>query len=218
MLKRQRAASPPPPSSSNIPLVSDTPGDSIAERNFKKQRTAPPSLDGRTRGWGQDQELSTEEDDGEEYYIDEDTEDMVPSPSPAGYVHPTLHAENEYKSANTVLRELHTLHQHRMLFSTAQPSGNHSTAHLMVAHTSPPLLHGPSPLRNQIGKDKMTTTWSQHPPTMTKEKTSEDDNSVLEEEATRVAERYEGLNKFVHTSVLATHSKPLIDPGFLSEC
>lgn len=196
MLKRQRQASPPPPSSSNIPLITAPAGDAIAERIFKKQRTAPPSLDGRIRGWGQEPELPGEDDDGEDY-IDDDIEDMVPLPSTAGYVHPSLHAENEYKSANTVLRELHTLHQHRMLFSTPPSSGSHSIAHLMVAHTSPPLLHGPSPLRNQIGKDRITGAWSPHSSSTAKEKSSEKDESVLEEEAHRVAERYEGLNKFV---------------------
>jgi hypothetical protein len=195
MLKRQRQTS-PPPSSLNIPLISDLPSDAIAERNFKKQRTAPPSLDGRIRGWGQEPELPGEDDDGEDY-IDDSTEDMVPLPSTAGYAHPSLHAENEYKSANTVLRELHTLHQHRMLFSTPPSPGSHSTAHLMVAHTSPPLLHGPSPLRNQIGKERITGAWSQHSNSTAKEKSSENDDSVLEQEAHRVAERYEGLNKFV---------------------
>ncbi|KIK02297.1 hypothetical protein K443DRAFT_677692 [Laccaria amethystina LaAM-08-1] len=116
MLKRQRPSS-PPPSISNIPLVDDS------SHNFKRRRILPPILDGPSRGWGTSQEEDIYEEDAST--SDEEGENTTASSSNRDVV--------EYSSANTVLRELHTLNQHRLTRAFASPSGNaaHSSAHFI---------------------------------------------------------------------------------------
>ncbi|TFK23118.1 hypothetical protein FA15DRAFT_670855 [Coprinopsis marcescibilis] len=102
MLKRQRQASPVPASSSSIPFVHhDTPDDFLASRDLKRRRTEPPVLDGTSRGW--------------EVAPGDEEEDYEPSE----YDQHTVQAAqtDEYKSTNNLLRELHILQQHRLLFT-----------------------------------------------------------------------------------------------------
>ncbi|CAA7264704.1 unnamed protein product [Cyclocybe aegerita] len=123
MLKRQRASS-PPPSSSSVPLVTDNLVDLI-DRGTKRRRTQPPVLDGGARGWAQD----NCNDDEEDYYSDEGDK---------SYPRQTMTRGNsEYAVENSKLRELHTLHQHRLLFSSSNPS-----------HYGPSHAHAPGVLTN----------------------------------------------------------------------
>ncbi|KAG5648162.1 hypothetical protein DXG03_006116 [Asterophora parasitica] len=116
MLKRQRQSSPPP----SIPLIEDPfPFQDITEarRNSKRRRVLPPSLDGNSRGWGVFAPPSQDNDEDEEYVSEEDegTEDNGDRSRWAPYL-------SEYKDANNVLNELHTLQQHRLLFSSGHAS------------------------------------------------------------------------------------------------
>lgn len=108
MLKRQRPSS-PPPSISDIPLVDDSSHD------FKRRRILPPILDGPSRGWGTSQEEDIYEEDAD--ISDEEREHTSSSSSSNPDV-------VEYRSANTVLRELHTLNQHRLTQAFASPPRN----------------------------------------------------------------------------------------------
>lgn len=130
MLKRQRPSS-PPPSISNIPLVDDSSHD------FKRRRILPPILDGPSRGWGASQEEDIYEEDAST--LGEEQENTSSSSNPDVV---------EYSSANTVLRELHTLNQHRLTQAFVSPPRNaarssahfidpYSYSHLSKSHLPP---------------------------------------------------------------------------------
>ncbi|KAG5341376.1 hypothetical protein E4T56_gene13289 [Termitomyces sp. T112] len=111
MLKRQRPPSPPPfvPS---IPLVDDSYPD--ATRDVKRRRILPPSLDGKSRDWSIPD--IPDDDDDEDY----DSQHEKAKPYGIGLTMDSA----DYKQANTVLHELHTLHQHRLLFTSTHDSGS----------------------------------------------------------------------------------------------
>lgn len=113
MLKRQRPSS-PPPSISNIPFVDDSSHD------FKRRRIFPPILDGPSRGWGMSQEEDIYEEDAGT--SDEERENTSSSSNPD---------VAEYKSANTALRELHTLNQHRLTFASSSRNAARSCTHFI---------------------------------------------------------------------------------------
>ncbi|KJA25955.1 hypothetical protein HYPSUDRAFT_64182 [Hypholoma sublateritium FD-334 SS-4] len=146
MLKRQRNSSPTPAPSASTPVFADEPPD----RDTKRRRTAAPELDGRARGWA----TQPDGDDDDEYI----SQDEAPDPA--------LPRSEEYKSANTMLRELHTLHQHRLLFaSSPQPTSSPAADKWHV-----PLLTPPPQKCGQPGGPSV-------------------------EEATRVAQQYEATNR-----------------------
>ncbi|EAU93308.1 hypothetical protein CC1G_08621 [Coprinopsis cinerea okayama7 len=122
MLKRQRQPSPVPSSSSSIPLVTDCGPDDISMRNLKRRRTQPPPLDGASRGWNNHrnpQSFSMGRNDGDEedyYESDEDDDDSNQTNETERNAEGEVVME-EYKSTNNLLRELHILQQHRLLFS-----------------------------------------------------------------------------------------------------
>ncbi|KAF8350258.1 hypothetical protein F5887DRAFT_944519 [Amanita rubescens] len=95
MLKRQRPTTPPIPS---MPLWADpSPLDSMMmEREHKRRRTTSITpLDTPWKDWGNKLQAIANDADN--------------SPEPT---------DSEYRTANGTLRELHTLHQHRLLFSS----------------------------------------------------------------------------------------------------
>ena len=126
MLKRQRPVSPPPMFSS-VPLVmTDPPATDFMRRDTKRRRTLPPILDGAYRGWAQAPPLSINnvEDDDEDHISDDEVEKIAPNFSINCSLiqqHPP-EDKTEYASTNSFLRELHTLQQHRLLFSSPPPS------------------------------------------------------------------------------------------------
>ncbi|KAF9499885.1 hypothetical protein BDN71DRAFT_75807 [Pleurotus eryngii] len=114
MLKRQRPSS-PFPSSSDSPIACDVYNDLQLPPATKRQRIAPPSLDGPSRGWGVSHttQLSNSADDGEEDLEYEEEHDATCDASNMeGHL-----IREKYKSTNTMLSELHILHQHRLLFA-----------------------------------------------------------------------------------------------------
>ncbi|KAH6917623.1 hypothetical protein BKA70DRAFT_339688 [Coprinopsis sp. MPI-PUGE-AT-0042] len=128
MLKRQRQSSPPPFVSNSVPLVSsDTPSadEPVIVRDVKRRRTQPPVLDGMMRGWNSPSDEDgyfSEDGDAAPDDADEDWKYHGPPQSeeaPAG--------STEYQSANNLLRELHVLNQHRIMFKSPTPSAQ-STA------------------------------------------------------------------------------------------
>ncbi|KAF8239338.1 hypothetical protein L208DRAFT_86920 [Tricholoma matsutake] len=106
MLKRQRPVS-PPPSIPTIPLVDDPPFEMA--HHSKRRRVLPPVLDGQMRGWGRSDDEDEDEEEIEDYK--EDTVDATNLDS----------SLSGYKSANSVLSELHTLHRRRH-FSSSLPN------------------------------------------------------------------------------------------------
>ncbi|KAI0271521.1 hypothetical protein BC834DRAFT_966987 [Gloeopeniophorella convolvens] len=112
MLKRQRPSSPLPAQAvvPDFPIISPDPTSS--EHIAKRRRTEAPSLDGPSRGWGPSPGFSEDEDEG--FAMD------------GGDLHDRLHMHTqrlegagEYKTANTLLRDLHVEQQHRRLLSTS---------------------------------------------------------------------------------------------------
>ena len=184
MLKRQRVPS-PPLSFSSVPFISDTPADLI-ERKAKRRRTQPPVLDGASRGWARPAE--TPSDDEEDPISDDEAELLVSS-------HPSQQQQSEYKSTNTMLRELHTLQQHRICFSSSSTAQNTplstSLPHLTISSCHPDKgLLPPQQERLRVAF-----------PSMPIEKGYQDDG-IATDEVNRVTERYEGTNKCV---ILSEH-------------
>ena len=148
MLKRQRNTSPHPAPSGSTPMFADEPTD----RDSKRRRTAAPVLDGAARGW-----IAQPDDEDDDEYV---SHDEAP--------YPALPRSEEYKCTNNMLRELHTLHQHRLLFaSPPQPASapTHDKWHA-------PLLM-PPPQKGSLPAE------------------------IPVEEATRVAQQYEATNRYV---------------------
>ncbi|KAG6832214.1 hypothetical protein H0H92_004179 [Tricholoma furcatifolium] len=115
MLKRQRQPSPPLPISS-IPLIEDP--FPLARRDVKRRRVLSQPLDGISREWTQ----TYDHDDEEEENITHDDDQAEGCGAREAFA-------TEYKERNNVLRELHTLSQHRLLFASDYqntPSSPHS--------------------------------------------------------------------------------------------
>ena len=105
MLKRQRPATPPMPS---MPLWADPSllDSMMVEREHKRRRTTSATpLDAPWKDWDNRLQAITN-------YADIGQRE--------GEVSPEL-SNSEYKIANATLRELHTLQQHRLLFTPATP-------------------------------------------------------------------------------------------------
>lgn len=171
MLKRQRPSS-PPPSISNIPLVDDSSHD------FKRRRILPPILDGPSRGWGTSQEEDIYEEDAGT--SDEERENTSSSSSNPDVV--------EYSSANTVLRALHTLNQHRLTQAFASPPRNaaRSSAHFIDPYSYSHLSksHLP-PISDRLRAQAETRISLPHEPL-----SSNSDESRI------VMQRYEDTNRY----------------------
>ena len=186
MLKRQRPSS-PPPSVSNVPLISDPPLD-YADRPSKRCRTKPPSLNGAERGWATI--ADDEEDDGEEDVYDESPSNTA-SYATSTSIPPEPHITH-YKSTNDLLRELHVLNQHRLVFSTPT-SSCHSG---LDSHTSSGQKDqysvGYMPLA-QIGAQVSYQTHG----------SKQGDDGQVWEEAQLVQDRYEAHNRFVACTLRA---------------
>ncbi|KAF8168328.1 hypothetical protein B0H34DRAFT_56085 [Crassisporium funariophilum] len=201
MLKRQRQPS-PPPSLPSVPLISDSP----IHRDSKRRRTLPPVLDGASRGWASSRSIPN--DDEEEYFSDDEIENVVPHDY-------SEQGKAEYKSANYVLRELHTLQQHRLMFASPSPSipqsaflsaTNHepnTTAH--AYSIDPPRTKGqlPLPLTNE-------RPWTSQTPMMTPIDKPRFHESVPLEEVLSVTEHYEETNKLLGSLFLSRRRE--IDP------
>lgn len=109
MLKRQRPATPPIPS---MPLWADPSllDSMMVEREHKRRRTTSMTpLDAPWKDWDNRlHAIANCADTGREGQV-----------SPGSSI-------SEYKSANATLRELHTLQQHRLLFSAPEPLTHNS--------------------------------------------------------------------------------------------
>lgn len=207
MLKRQRPVS-PPPSIPSIPLIVDA--DIMTQRDLKRKRVLPPILDGGSRGWGR---LDHQEDEEDEEYTSErdDTGDT-------GGNRPE--DQNEYKQANNVLHELHTLHQHRLIFAPHVSQDFPYHKHSAISSILPPDIQ-----HRNFGSDAYT---SERP-------ISQDGRNpgpysevqhmgshTSKDEVLCVTERYEDTNKFspslsqLRMLVLTFFSQRLLGSLFLS--
>jgi hypothetical protein len=208
MLKRQRPIS-PTPTFSSVPLVT---ADPFVERDTKRRRTVPPVLDGACRGWAQAPlSINTEEDDGEEDYIsDDENKNIAPNYS----INCSLIQQQPpgdkagYTSTNSFLRELHTLQQHRLLFSSPPPppsasaslsscgSNSKDAAYSSTysGYHSPPIKgHFNLPLQLPIERPRVSSHMS---PTPTAKLSQHQSHGFPIDEIHSVTEHYEGTNKY----------------------
>ncbi|KIJ68751.1 hypothetical protein HYDPIDRAFT_106992 [Hydnomerulius pinastri MD-312] len=132
MLKRQRPATPPPSSLDDAPsYFPDRPVKPLPQRGadpslsyeprVKRRRVHAPVLDGQLRGWLTPNpiHLNRGESDGEEDWV-EGVDDAAEENHQSGALSSISPADAErYKHANTLLHELHALHQHRLLFTNS---------------------------------------------------------------------------------------------------
>ncbi len=197
MLKRQRQPSPPPPSA---PFLSADPlmpvpelEDLDRQRHAKRRRTQPPVLDGTLRGWAR---VETE-DDGEEEVVEEEV----------GWsnLDENTTISEEYKSTNSILRDLHALHQHRVSFSSMTPStrpvlpdsSTHPTSasHLVSSHLSLPSKRHPALTHPHLHAGPHMGTLSQS----SMHKTMGQGQAQIVDEA-GVSEHYENINRYFYIS------------------
>ncbi|KAF9036453.1 hypothetical protein BDZ89DRAFT_1061757 [Hymenopellis radicata] len=183
MLKRQRQPSPPP--SSSVPFISDDIPSS------KRPRILPPVLDGQARGRVWDDA----DDDGEEDVHDLSGENQWPEV-------PQTSFSSEYKSANSVLHDLHALNRHRMIFSNPNFNANDPygcsstyTAPQSKAVMSPILLpHYQAPALDQ----KSSQTYLDYP-----SPNDASSSATIHNEEQKVKERYEDSNKLLRSVFLS---------------
>jgi hypothetical protein len=151
---------------------------------MKRRRTSAPLLDGPSRGWeyrssdegviSDDEEWTCE--DGGAVDQDDATEDAHASPETV----PSASAGTEYKRANSLLHEVHALHQHRMTFTTSELSLHHpeppSSKYALSERLRMP--HHDTPLHNSSASDMGAR-----------------ETSISMDEVRCVKERYEDSNK-----------------------
>lgn len=183
MLKRQRPSS-PPPSKPSVPLLDS---DMMIARDSKRRRTLPPVLDGTSRGWGQPQCNDPE--------LEELSDDELVESEQTGVQNSRIDSA-EYKSANSVLRELHTLYQNRLIFSPTNPWIN-SPSRL---NPSPPQPQPVSvPYDAHIPNSKFLPALSEHSkgPSYTGNTAGVGNGMIIENEVHLVTERYENTNRYL---------------------
>ncbi|KDR84765.1 hypothetical protein GALMADRAFT_233098 [Galerina marginata CBS 339.88] len=189
MLKRQRPSS-PPLASPSIPFISDAPGDLI-ERNSKRRRTLPPVLDGASRGWASAPQVADDEEDDYHSDYEEENDDAF-----ASSCYQDHQNTSEYKSANSILRELHTLHQHRLLFSPSKPHV-HATPLNSITYplNATQHLQPPVPMKGHMSQPGSLHTTSAYNPVSTEKGCQPQLGGTFSEEVNRVTERYESMNR-----------------------
>ncbi|KAF8624832.1 hypothetical protein AX15_005715 [Amanita polypyramis BW_CC] len=183
MLKRQRPVTPVP----SMPLLAEpSPLDLVMmEREHKRRRTTSTTpLDEPWMDWGHslqaivDHANNTQKEEAE----------MMVSADPFN---------SEYKSANTILRELHTLHQHRLLFAESGTSFLHgSLFHTPSLSSSPPKITSP--------------TISDHP----RGTNSSEIETSCNNEKTQVKERYEQRNRLLGSMFLSRRRELGLDESY----
>jgi len=216
MLKRSRPIS-PPPTSSSVPLVAPDPPADLVGRDTKRRRTLPPVLDGTCRGWAQAPPLliNISEDEEDDYISDDEIENIAPHSSTNCNLNQQPD-KAEYTSTNSFLRELHTLQQHRLLFSSPQPpsvpaflscgsnpkDAVHSSNILSYAgyHPPPPLTKGHFNFLSQLPVEGPRVSSQHMLPTPISKQPSY--GSPIDE-IHSVTEHYEGTNKFLGSLFLS---------------
>ncbi|KAF9455648.1 hypothetical protein BDZ94DRAFT_1277730 [Collybia nuda] len=190
MLKRQRPLS-PPPSTPLIPLVESP----VYNSKSKRRRTMPPSLDGQSRGWAKElscDEHSTGGDSSQEFGATSSSE------QPSNLWH--------YKLTNTMLHELHTLQQDRVLLSLPllppTTSGSSLSSASLPNFCISSTMFNPNPKIMTPRQDQISqmTDYSDKP---NKDPTHPAINTQNPTEELRVKERYEDTNRscIMHTLI-----------------
>lgn len=172
MLKRQRPPT-PPPSLDEIPSLTpfpdrpirpiphrETPPDIFSHQSrAKRRRIHPPVLDGAQRGWAKPPVSSVphvDDSDGEEDWIDgEDDAETGHFAASPDYT--------DYKRANTMLHEMHALHQHRLMFT--QPNSQPSS-HLYLPPHAAGFSAPPPPMATHPHNLWHPTHGLRHPPSI----------------------------------------------------
>jgi len=184
MLKRQRPSS-PTPSKLSVPLLDSSPMD-IMGPDSKRRRTLPPVLDGPSRGWRRPEGNDSELYDLEGYSDDELLESEQTRVDDSGI------DSAEYKSANSVLRELHTLYQHRLMFSSTNPSFNGPARSPQSQPTSnvynAPIQH--ATFQPVISEQPKGLSYPGNP-------VNPGNRQMLKNEVHCVTERYENTNRYL---------------------
>jgi hypothetical protein len=101
-------------------------------RDVKRRRTVAPVLDGQERGWNMEDQEDSEED-GEVMSQDDEQESVE-----SGKEEWQAGAGEEYKSTNKLLRELHVLQQHKLMFSSSSSPSSPSPSLYASAQSNRP--------------------------------------------------------------------------------
>jgi hypothetical protein len=173
-------------------------------------------LDGASRGWAQAPlSINNEEDDGEEEYISDDENKNI---TPNSSINCSLTQQQSgdkavYTSTNSFLRELHTLQQHRLLFSSPLSASassflcgsNSKDAALSSSssgyHSSPIKGHFNLPLPLPIERPRLSSHMSSTP---TAKLSQQQNHGFPIDEIHSITEHYEGTNKYAFYRCLLT--------------
>lgn len=214
MLKRQRPVS-PPPTFSSVPLViTDPPATDFIRRDTKRRRTLPPVLDGAYRGWAQAPPLSinnvVDDDQEEDYISDDEVENIAPNFS----INCSLTQQQspgdkaEYASTNSFLRELHTLQQHRLLFSSPPPSVSSCSSNQKDAADASNILsysgYHPTLNKGQFNLPQPPIERPRVSPAPIAKLSQQQSHAFpVDDEIYSVTDHYEGTNRYVESTGVA---------------
>lgn len=157
-------------------------------------------LDGDRRGWGRGVHHHEEPCDADDEYDDEEDEQSCKADDAAegGNADEQPDSAGMYKSTNSLLHDLHALHQHRLIFSNpSTPSSSLDspnqlrpvTNHYPTTYDSATLTKATSPIIPEP---------CQRLPTYFPEPSKESEDGMYLGEVQKVKERYEDTNRCVH--------------------
>jgi hypothetical protein len=165
----------------------------------------PPVLDGQSRGWGSDP-------DNEDEWSDEESASQQDSTADNGEWKSRTDNPGDYKSTNTMLHELHTQQQHRLLFAPPPPSPLIPGPYISTLHSS-----RSSPVVSEVHSKSTVHKKHQIPPATERPasqikdpafpaaSTDDEGRPASMAELLRVKERYEDTNRSCQPPSHYTH-------------
>jgi len=184
-------------------------------RDVKRRRTVAPVLDGQSRGWNRKEPDDSEED--EEDMSQDDEQEIVTIEGrkdewQAG-------AGEEYKSTNNLLRELHVLQQHKLMFSNRSSSSPSPSLYSSAQSNRPsPQSQGPNGMPTKSFVPPLSESPRTHPSDgydskgATNQYIPNVDVQAERNEVQRVKERYEDTNRLLG-SLFLSRRRELLGPS-----
>ncbi|KAI0651643.1 hypothetical protein C8Q79DRAFT_1004918 [Trametes meyenii] len=206
MLKRRRSSPSFVPDSPYA--AAPEPTIDVFERVVKRRRQVTPQDHFAVYGKGAQY---TDDTDGEED-IEGDKRDGGQSHYPQGS--DRLEQAGEYRSANTLLHDLHAEHRHRMLFFLPRLPSDVSTpqCHLYNEYHHHHHHHSTSTtdktLPAPVDAEPPSAALHKHTPSFTISIPSKDANTVDHVEVQRVTQRYEDTNRYLGSLFLSRRKHP----------
>ncbi|KAI0670110.1 hypothetical protein C8Q78DRAFT_1080007 [Trametes maxima] len=211
MLKRRRSSPSFVPESPYV--AAPDPAIDAFERVVKRRRHITPHDHSVVYG----HEVRHGDDTDGEEDVEGDKHDGGQSHYPSGSHR--LEQAGEYRSANTLLHDLHAEHRHRMLFSSPHPFSEMPTLHHRLHnehhHHIVDVPSTDKTLPNLTNVESPSLEYQKHTPSFTVSIPSKNANVVDHVEVQRVTQRYEDTNRYLGSLFLSRRKQPdsLEDPS-----